>query len=132
MSVARDAYALFVGGKWRQALSGGTFGVTNPANGETVATLPDGGAPDMRAAIEAAARARRGWGRRRGGGGAGGRRLGARLRRRRRAAGPAAGGAGHGRLRAPRAGGGQDGGGGAGRHTRQDRPPDTRAGGAHV
>jgi succinate-semialdehyde dehydrogenase/glutarate-semialdehyde dehydrogenase len=63
MSVARDAYALFVGGEWRQALSGGTFGVTNPANGETVATLPDGGAPDMRAAIEAAARAQRGWGR---------------------------------------------------------------------
>ena len=63
MSVAREVYALFVGGEWRQALSGGTFGVTNPATGETVATLPDGGAPDMQSAIEAAARAQRGWGR---------------------------------------------------------------------
>ena len=56
-------YGLFVGGEWRDAVSGGTFGVTNPATGETVATLPDGRAADMRGAIEAAARVQREWGR---------------------------------------------------------------------
>ena len=56
-------YELFVGGEWRQAASGETFGVTNPATGETVATLPDGGGADMRRAIEAAARVQREWGR---------------------------------------------------------------------
>ena len=56
-------YGLFVGGEWRDAVSGGTFGVTNPATGETVATLPDGRAADMRGAIEAATRVQREWGR---------------------------------------------------------------------
>ena len=56
-------YGLFVGGEWRDAVSGGTFGVTNPATGETVATLPDGRAADMRGAIEAAARVQREWSR---------------------------------------------------------------------
>ena len=56
-------YGLFVGGEWRDALSGETFGVTNPATGERVAILPDGGGADVRMAIEAAARAQREWGR---------------------------------------------------------------------
>ena len=47
-------YELFVGGKWHDALSGETFEVTNPATGEMVATLPDGGRADMQRAIEAA------------------------------------------------------------------------------
>ncbi|CAA9442354.1 MAG: Succinate-semialdehyde dehydrogenase [NAD(P)+] [uncultured Rubrobacteraceae bacterium] len=56
-------YGLFVGGEWRDALSGGTFGVTNPSTGDTVATVPDGGAADVREAIEAAANAQLEWGR---------------------------------------------------------------------
>lgn len=56
-------YELFVGGEWREALSGETFEVTNPATSEPVATLPDGGGADVREAVEAAAGAQRGWGR---------------------------------------------------------------------
>ena len=56
-------YELFVGGEWRDASSGETFEVTNPATGETVATLPDGGRTDMQRAIEAAVDAQREWGR---------------------------------------------------------------------
>ncbi|QIN84033.1 succinate-semialdehyde dehydrogenase [Rubrobacter tropicus] len=47
---------LFVGGEWVDgAASGNTFGVTNPANGETLATLPDAGREEMQRAIDAAA-----------------------------------------------------------------------------
>ena len=47
---------LFVGGGWTdRSLSGETFDVANPANGETVATLPDGGRGDMQRAVDAAA-----------------------------------------------------------------------------
>lgn len=60
--MSETGYGLFVGGEWRDAVSGGTFGVTNPATGETVATLPDGRAADMRGAIEAATRVQREWG----------------------------------------------------------------------
>jgi len=56
-------YRLFVGGEWLEGHSGKTFEVTNPATGETVATLPDGGRADMRRAIEAAANVQRDWGR---------------------------------------------------------------------
>ncbi len=34
---------LFVAGAWTDAASGATFDVTNPANNETIATLPDAG-----------------------------------------------------------------------------------------
>jgi succinate-semialdehyde dehydrogenase/glutarate-semialdehyde dehydrogenase len=61
--VSKMKYGLFVGGEWHDALSGGTFKVTNPSTGETVAILPDGGAADVRGAIEAAANAQREWGR---------------------------------------------------------------------
>ncbi len=53
---------LFVGGEWAaSATSGETFEVTNPANGEVIATLPDAGAEDMRRAIDAAAEAQPEW-----------------------------------------------------------------------
>src|SRR3712207_1572910 len=53
---------LFVGGEWVDAASSGaTFGVTNPATGATLATLPDGGREEMRRAIDAAARAQKEW-----------------------------------------------------------------------
>ena len=53
---------LFVAGGWTDAASSGaTFEVTNPANGETLATLPDGGREEMQRAIDAAAAAQDGW-----------------------------------------------------------------------
>lgn len=53
---------LFVGGEWVDAsASGNTFDVTNPANGDTLATLPDAGREKMRRAIDAAAATQDGW-----------------------------------------------------------------------
>ncbi len=53
---------LFVGGEWVDgAASGNTFDVTNPANGETLATLPDAGQEEMRRAIDAAAAVQDDW-----------------------------------------------------------------------
>ena len=47
---------LFVGGEWTgSAASGGTFDVVNPANGETLAMLPDAGREEMQRAVDAAA-----------------------------------------------------------------------------
>ena len=54
---------LFVGGEWTGfAASGETFGVVNPANGETLAALPDGGREEMQRAIDAAAAVQPEWG----------------------------------------------------------------------
>ena len=54
---------LFVGGEWVEAsATGETFDVVNPANGEVLATLPNGGREEMRRAIDAAAEAQREWG----------------------------------------------------------------------
>lgn len=53
---------LFVGGKWVESIaSGKTFDVVNPATGEAIATLPDAGREEMRAAVEAAASAQEEW-----------------------------------------------------------------------
>ncbi len=54
---------LFVGGEWSgSTASGKTFEVTNPANGETIAVLPDGGREEMRKAVDAAAAVQPEWG----------------------------------------------------------------------
>ncbi len=54
---------LFVGGGWTDsAASGNTFDVMNPANGEALATLPDGGREEMRKAVDAAAAVQPEWG----------------------------------------------------------------------
>lgn len=45
---------MFVGGQWIGASGGRQFEVTNPATGEVIATVPDAGREDARAAIEAA------------------------------------------------------------------------------
>lgn len=52
---------MFIDGAWVEAIGGGTFEVTNPATGEVVGEVPDGGADDARAAISAAAAAQSGW-----------------------------------------------------------------------
>ncbi|WP_026919612.1 NAD-dependent succinate-semialdehyde dehydrogenase [Gordonia shandongensis] len=50
-----------IDGRWRDAASGGTFDVENPATGEIIATPADGGAADAAAAIDSAAAHQRGW-----------------------------------------------------------------------
>ncbi|GAA2062832.1 NAD-dependent succinate-semialdehyde dehydrogenase [Williamsia deligens] len=52
---------LFIDGKWTPAESGATFPVVNPATGEQIATVADGGAADARRAIETAAATQESW-----------------------------------------------------------------------
>jgi succinate-semialdehyde dehydrogenase/glutarate-semialdehyde dehydrogenase len=53
---------IFIGGEWVDAASSGnTFDVTNPANGDTLATLPDAGREEMQRAIDAAAAVQDDW-----------------------------------------------------------------------
>ncbi|MCZ4539001.1 MULTISPECIES: NAD-dependent succinate-semialdehyde dehydrogenase [Dietzia] len=52
---------IHVDGAWRDAASSATFDVVNPATGEAIATIADGGAGDAAAAIEAAGRAQPSW-----------------------------------------------------------------------
>jgi succinate-semialdehyde dehydrogenase/glutarate-semialdehyde dehydrogenase len=51
----------YVNGEWRDAASGETIQVTNPANGEVIGTIPSMGAAETREAIEAADRAWPAW-----------------------------------------------------------------------
>jgi succinate-semialdehyde dehydrogenase / glutarate-semialdehyde dehydrogenase len=52
---------LFIGGQWVDGNGRGQFDVLNPATSEPVAAVPDGGAEDAKAAIDAASRAFPGW-----------------------------------------------------------------------
>ncbi len=52
---------LYIDGQWRDAVSGKTFAVTDPATGKVLDHVADGDAVDTRAAIEAAAAAFPGW-----------------------------------------------------------------------
>ena len=45
---------MFINGEWADAVSDATFDVTNPATGEVIGSVPDGGADDATAAIAAA------------------------------------------------------------------------------
>jgi len=51
----------FIDGAWVAADSGAIFAVTNPATGESIATVPDMGAAETKRAIDAAAAALPGW-----------------------------------------------------------------------
>ncbi|WP_282609485.1 NADP-dependent succinate-semialdehyde dehydrogenase [Pelagibius sp. Alg239-R121] len=51
----------YIDGKWLDADSGDTVEVTNPANGDVIATIPRMGADETRAAIDAANRAWPAW-----------------------------------------------------------------------
>ncbi|RQR33272.1 NAD-dependent succinate-semialdehyde dehydrogenase [Burkholderia sp. Bp9142] len=53
--------AMLIDGEWVQADSGQTLEVRNPATGELVAYVPNGGAAETRRAIAAAERATQGW-----------------------------------------------------------------------
>lgn len=52
---------MYIDGQWTQADSGATFTVTNPATGEIIDRVPDGGAAEAAAAIAAAEAAFPGW-----------------------------------------------------------------------
>jgi succinate-semialdehyde dehydrogenase/glutarate-semialdehyde dehydrogenase len=52
---------LYIDGSWVDAASGATFDVRNPATDEVLVSIADGGAADMRRAIDAAARAQPEW-----------------------------------------------------------------------
>ncbi len=52
---------MFLDGQWVQAVSGDVFSVTNPATGEVIGEMPDGGAADTTAAIAAASAAFGSW-----------------------------------------------------------------------
>ncbi|MEI8307956.1 MAG: NAD-dependent succinate-semialdehyde dehydrogenase [Chloroflexales bacterium] len=54
-------YLQLIGGQWCLAASGASFPVDNPATGTLLAEVPDGGADDARAAIDAAAAALPTW-----------------------------------------------------------------------
>jgi succinate-semialdehyde dehydrogenase / glutarate-semialdehyde dehydrogenase len=54
-------YGIFINNEWRAAGSGKTFAVDNPAMGETLMTIPDAGAPETLAAIDAAYAALPAW-----------------------------------------------------------------------
>src|SRR3954468_8310073 len=54
MSVTVSQHKNFVGGKWVEAVEGGTMEVLNPATGETIAEVPNGTQADVDRAVEAA------------------------------------------------------------------------------
>ena len=51
----------YVGGEWRDAADGATFGVTNPARGDVIAKVADLSRAEVAVAIEAAYGAQKGW-----------------------------------------------------------------------
>ena len=51
----------FIGGQWVQAVKARTFPVFNPSTGVTLASVPDLGADETRAAIDAAEKALKPW-----------------------------------------------------------------------
>src|SRR4051812_36401730 len=53
---------LLIDGAMRPAIAGRSFGITNPATGETIAEAADGDAQDIDAAVQAALRAQKSWG----------------------------------------------------------------------
>jgi acyl-CoA reductase-like NAD-dependent aldehyde dehydrogenase len=60
---ATAAPTLFIDGSWQAAANGQTFEASNPATGQVIGTLAEGGRADASLAIEAAARAAGPWGR---------------------------------------------------------------------
>ena len=61
MSVTVSQHKNFVGGKWVDAVEGGTMEVLNPATGETIAEVPSGTQADVDRAVEAAKQALPEW-----------------------------------------------------------------------
>lgn len=54
---------MYIDGEWRQAANGASFEVTNPATGEAIGKVPDGGREEALAAVAAADKAFASWSR---------------------------------------------------------------------
>ncbi len=52
---------MFINGQWKQSADGTTFDVLNPANGEKIQEVPNGGVAEAREAIDAAEAAFKDW-----------------------------------------------------------------------
>jgi 1-pyrroline dehydrogenase len=61
MSVTVSQHKNFIGGKWVDAVEGGTMEVLNPATGEVIAEVPRGTQADVDRAVEAAKKALPEW-----------------------------------------------------------------------
>lgn len=59
--MAAKGWQLYINGQWVGVASGRTFDVVNPATREPIASVPDGGPDDARAAVDAAAAAFTTW-----------------------------------------------------------------------
>ena len=59
--LAKVPTQLLIGGQWRDASSGETFDVENPATGATIATLSSANSNDAVAALDAACAAQDEW-----------------------------------------------------------------------
>lgn len=59
--LAKVPTGLLIGGQWKDASSGETFGVENPATGEQIATLASAGSEDAVAALDAACAVQSDW-----------------------------------------------------------------------
>ena len=58
-----QSIVMLINGQWREPTRTATFSVTNPATGETIAEVVDGGRDDAIAAVDAAAAAFPAWAR---------------------------------------------------------------------
>ncbi len=56
-----DQHGLFIGGVWREANSGATFGVRDPADGSVITKVADGDVADAVDALDAAVEAQASW-----------------------------------------------------------------------
>jgi 1-pyrroline dehydrogenase len=62
MTLTASRYQMFIAGEWRDAATGETTEVTNPANEQTIAEVPMGTTADVDAAVTAAREAFESWG----------------------------------------------------------------------
>jgi succinate-semialdehyde dehydrogenase/glutarate-semialdehyde dehydrogenase len=61
MQTTVKTQGIFINGEWRDSLSGKSFAVKNPATGDLLQNVADGGVAEVRQAIEAAHNAFPGW-----------------------------------------------------------------------
>src|SRR5258708_32562676 len=61
MQTAVKTHGIFINGEWRDAPNGKSFTVKNPATGEVVQHVADGGVAEARQAVEAASAAFPAW-----------------------------------------------------------------------
>ncbi|GMA31155.1 hypothetical protein GCM10025875_11470 [Litorihabitans aurantiacus] len=62
MTAPTTPHQLFIGGAWRDASTGATFDVVDPATGEVIAAVADASVADGAAALDTAVAAQAEWG----------------------------------------------------------------------